>query len=367
MVDFRKRLSNKKVEAVIDPVKLYDTLDRAYDKGPLRPAQIAVLEEWFSSRRKERDVIVKLHTGQGKTLIGLLMLQSRLNEKQGPALYLCPNNFLIRQTCEQAKQFGIATCIADPDLPEDFLNGKNILVTSVQKLFNGLTKFGLRRKSIPVGTILMDDAHACCDTIRAACRLRLTKEDPAYNALKTLFAAEVEQQGVGTYADICNDKYDAFLPVPYWTWMEHESEVARILSDGSARLAIKFTWPILKDILEYCQCILSGEAIEIEPYIPPLHEFGTYWEAQHRIFMSATVTDDAFLVKGIQLSPETIKNPLTYEKERWSGEKMIVIPSQISEELERAKIVSLFGTSDPGRKYGVVALVPSFNGTSTAT
>lgn len=48
MVDFRKRLSNKKVEAVIDPVKLYDTLDRAYDKGPLRPAQIAVLEEWFS-------------------------------------------------------------------------------------------------------------------------------------------------------------------------------------------------------------------------------------------------------------------------------------------------------------------------------
>lgn len=95
MVDFRKRLSNKKVEAVIDPVKLYDTLDRTHDKGPLRPAQIAVLEEWFSSRRQERDIIVKLHTGQGKTLIGLLMLQSRLNEKQGPTLYLCPNTFFV--------------------------------------------------------------------------------------------------------------------------------------------------------------------------------------------------------------------------------------------------------------------------------
>lgn len=240
MVDFRKRLSNKQVEAVTDPVKLYDTLDRAHDKGPLRPAQIAVLEEWFSTRREAKDVIVKLHTGQGKTLIGLIMLQSRLNEKQGPTLYLCPNNFLIKQTCEQARQFGIATCTVDSDLPEDFLNGKKILVASVQKLFNGLTKFGLHRKSVQVETILMDDAHACSDTIREACRLRITKDDPAYNALRILFAADVEQQGVGTYADIVNNKYDAFLPVPYWAWIEHESEVARILSDGSARTAIKF-------------------------------------------------------------------------------------------------------------------------------
>src|SRR5439155_22807935 len=176
------------------------------------------------------------------------------------------------------------------------------------------------------------------DVCSSDLRLRLTKDDPAYNALKTLFAAELEQQGVGSYADIRNDNYDSFLPVPYWAWMEHESEVARILSNGSDRTAIKFAWPILKDILRHCQCILSGEAVEIEPYIPPLNAFGTYWGAQHRIFMSATVTDDAFLVKGIQLSPETIKNPLTYENERWSGEKMILIPSLIREELDRAKV-----------------------------
>lgn len=311
MVEFRNRLSGRRSGAVIDPVKLYDTLDRAHDKGPLRPAQIAVLEEWFSSRHDERDVIVKLHTGQGKTLIGLLMLQSRINNKKGSALYLCPDNFLIEQTCEQAKQFGIATCSADPDLPEEFLDGKKILITSVQKLFNGLTKFGLHRKAISVGTLLMDDAHACSDIIREACRIRLPKDDPAYNALRTLFAAELEQQGVGTYADICNEKYDVLLPVPYWAWMECESEVAQILSRGSARSVIKFAWPLLKDMLGHCQCVVSGGAIEIEPYIPPLDAFGTYWKAPHRIFMSATVTDDAFLVRGLQLSPETIKNPLT--------------------------------------------------------
>ena len=34
--------------------------------------------------RSEMDVIVKMHTGQGKTLIGLLILKSKLNETGDP-------------------------------------------------------------------------------------------------------------------------------------------------------------------------------------------------------------------------------------------------------------------------------------------
>ncbi len=360
MVDFKTRLAGKKAEKSINPVNLYDTLDRAHDKGPLRPAQLSVLTEWFNNYQSSRDVIVKLHTGQGKTLIGLLLLQARLNDSKGPALYLCPDNFLIAQTCEQAKQFGIITCTAAPELPEDFLSSEKILVTSVQKLFNGLTKFGLNRQSVGVGTLLMDDAHACTEAIREACRIRIPYNEPAYSALKTLFAEDLEQQGVGTYADICNDKRDALLPVPYWAWIPRETEVANILSVNSDRLSIKFAWPLLKDILGHCQCVISGVAIEIEPYIPPLSTFGSYWKADHRIFMSATVTDDAFLVKGLQLKPETIIKPICYEKESWSGEKMVLLPSLIHEELDRGQIVKVFGVPNPRRRYGVVAIVPSF-------
>ncbi|POS09944.1 DEAD/DEAH box helicase family protein [Burkholderia gladioli] len=360
MVDFKKRLSGKKAERPIDPSKLYDTLDRAHDKGPLRPAQLAVLQKWFSDHRGDRDVIVKLHTGQGKTLIGLLMLQSQLNSGTGPALYLCPDNFLIDQTIEQAKQFGILTCQADPELPDEFLNSDRILVTSVQKLFNGLTKFGLNRKSIPVGTLLMDDAHACADTIREACRIRIPKEEPAYDALKTLFADDLEQQGLGTFADINNCKRDALLPIPYWAWIERESDVAKILAANAERKSIKFAWPLLKNILAHCQCIVSGVALEIEPNIPPLETFGSYADAAHRVFMSATVTDDAFLVKGLQLKPETIINPLTYSKEGWSGEKMVLLPSLIHEELDRERIVKGYATPNPKRRHGVVALATAF-------
>jgi replicative superfamily II helicase len=186
MVDFRKRLAKAAVKPV-DPIEIYDRLDRAHDKGPLRPSQEAVLREWYGRQVSTRDVIVKLHTGQGKTLAGLLMLQSRLNAGKGPVVYLCPDHFLIAQTCEQARQFGIRTCTADDDLPDEFRSSDCILVTSVQKLFNGRTKFGLNKASIDVDTIVMDDAHACPDRIREARRIRIPNDEPSYASLKTLF------------------------------------------------------------------------------------------------------------------------------------------------------------------------------------
>lgn len=145
--------------------------------------------------------------------------------------------------------------------------------------------------------------------------------------------------------------------------MKHEAEVANILSSNADRTSIKFAWPLLRDMLGLCQAVISGGAIEIEPYIPPLTAFGTYFEAPHRIFMSATVTDDAFLVKGLQLDPETIMKPLTYPKERWSGEKMVLVPSLIHDELNREKIVASFGPPNAKRRYGVVTLAPGFNWT----
>jgi hypothetical protein len=69
------------------------------------------------------------------------------------------------------------------------------------------------------------------------------------------------------------------------------------------------------------------------------------------------------LVKGLQLAPETIIKPLIYSKERWSGEKMILLPSMIHEDLDREKIVQGFGGSRPKRPYGIVALTPGFNWT----
>ena len=360
MVDFSKRLAKPNLGKKIDPIELYDTLDRASDKGELRTAQREILTEWHQTQRNSKDLIVKLHTGQGKTLIGLLMLQSKLNEGCGPALYICPNNFLIEQTCLQAKQFGIrVTTPPDGEIPSEFLNMEVILVTSVQKLFNGLTKFGLGPKSLPVGTLLMDDAHACIDSIRDAFSLRIPRDHASYQHIIELFASELENQGAGTFADIQADTGNDVLPIPYWSWKDKASDLVKILAKTSNTAEVKFTWQLLKDRLTECQCVVSAKCIEIAPFIPPLDLFGSYSRAKHRIFMSATVTDDSFLVRGLRLNSTVIKAPLTFRAEKWSGEKMILLPSLISEKLTRSEIVKEFGIQKRP-SYGIVALTRSF-------
>lgn len=360
MVDFKKRLTNKKIEKKIRPDEIYSTLDRASDKGPLRPVQQKILNKWFEDFQGKKDVILKLHTGQGKTLAGLLMLQSKLNQDKGPALYLCPNKQLVKQTCEQAESFGISFSIADGDIPDEFIDGKSILITSVQKLFNGVTKFGLGTKSIPVSTILMDDAHACIEVIKNACKIVLKQDSNAYQEIFALFASDIQNQGAGTYADITRESFDALTAVPYWAWQDMHSEVSDILSKYSNQKDIKFTWPIIKDMIKDCQCFISGQSLEIIPYINPLYMFGSYNKADHRIFMSATITDDSFFIKGLCISSDTIRNPLFLPDEGWSGEKMILIPSLIDPLLDRTEIVNLFAKPKK-RKFGTVALVPSFN------
>src|SRR5262245_4043568 len=133
MVDFNKKLAKHAPEKLVDPQQIYDKLDRASDKGPLRPVQINVLDQWNKEHRNKKDVILKMHTGQGKTLAGLLILQSKLNEYGEPVIYLCPNKHLVKQTLAQAEQFGVRCAEIDDELPDEFVNGQAILVTNVKK------------------------------------------------------------------------------------------------------------------------------------------------------------------------------------------------------------------------------------------
>jgi len=48
MVDFSKRLGKRDIQKPLDPVAIYDTLDRASDKGELRRVQVEVLEGWHT-------------------------------------------------------------------------------------------------------------------------------------------------------------------------------------------------------------------------------------------------------------------------------------------------------------------------------
>lgn len=77
MIDFSKKMKNVNVVKSDNPVDIYNGLDRTSVAGPLRSSQEMVLTKWYSERMNEKDVIIKLHTGEGKTLIGLLILMTK--------------------------------------------------------------------------------------------------------------------------------------------------------------------------------------------------------------------------------------------------------------------------------------------------
>lgn len=361
MIDFKKRLGLNSIEKKINPIEIYDSLDRRSETGELREVQKEILNKWWKEYKEKKDLIIKLHTGKGKTLIGLLILQSRLNEGKGPCLYICPNIYLVRQTCQEADKFGISYSVIgdDKNLPDSFQDSRDILITHVQKVFNGKSKFGFSGKYEKVESIVIDDSHACIDAISESFKIKAKKNDDLYKKLFQLFEDDLRDQGEGSFLEIESGEYNTLLPVPYWSWQDKKAEVLRILLSHIQDLNVKFVWPAIKDNIENCQCFFSGKEVEISTFLSPINSFGTFTQASQRILMSATTQNDSFFIKGLGLSSSAVKNPLTSENEKWSGEKMILIPSLIHENLDRTLMINKIAKPKADFKPGIVVITSS--------
>ena len=63
-------------------------------------------------------------------------------------------------------------------------------------------------------------------------------------------------------------------------------------------------------------------------------------------------------MKGLGLNTDAVKSPLRYASQKWSGEKMLIIPSLIEETIDRNLVVTKFSEMETS-KFGMIALVPS--------
>lgn len=369
MVDFKKLLGKIEITKPKNPIEIFEDLDKESGKEYLRPPQRSVLEEWHEKLRAQKDVIVKLHTGQGKTLIGLLMLQSSLNEGKGPVVYICPNNYLVDQIVEQADSFGIKTTeFSDTKPPQEFLNSDAILVTNCKKLFNGKSVFGVRgsgKDPIQLGAVVIDDAHRCLDIMRESFSIIVEREgengdNPLYKELLALFEDTLRRQAPGTCADI-SDGVSCLMAVPFWSWYDKREEVLKILSKHRKSDELLFVWDLMKDHIDECVCIFSGKKLEITPRLLPVDRIPSFSEAERRIFLSATLTEDAFLVRDIGIAPESVINPLSSGDVKYSGERLILLPSLVDTALQRTALISwVQGLATKNGDFGIVAIAPSF-------
>jgi DEAD/DEAH box helicase len=345
----------------INPLEIWNQLDRAVGKEYLRPIQERVLEGWFS-QREDADTIIKMNTGTGKTLVGLLVLQACLHEAPGPALYLCPDKYLVSQVVEQAKQFGVRCVTFEGEsrpIPPDFLNGEAILVATVKKLFNGKSVFGVEGSPTPpvsVNYVVLDDAHTCVEQIRSQFTITLGNDHAAYERLIKLFGQTLAQQKPGTFAEIQGGEFNKFMAVPYWTWLDSQSEVVRILSEYRDDEPLRFVWPLLKDLLPICDCVFSGSQLQIVPKVIRPQLLTSFALAKRRIYLSATLLDDSQLARDLGVSAAAIEKQIKPNELEDLGERLILIPSDVHESLNTEWAVGLFALNV---KMNRVVLVPT--------
>ena len=334
MVDFSRLRRRQPKSAPIDPGEIFLRLPKSPGFDDLWSSQADALKQWHS-RRNERDIVIKLNTGGGKTLVGLLIAQSVINERQGPVLYLCPTAQLQGQILEQSKRYGIPAVPyvagGGEDLAEEFLGAQAVMVATYHALFNGRSKFGISGTpggSVDLQGIILDDAHTAFSNLREIFSLPIQREkhQDLYEELTTLFRSDFAQQGrQGTYDDIVAGQEASILEVPYISWANRADEVRQRVAEIAAS-DFRFVWPLIRDSFKQCHALISKDQFVITPIHPIMDLFPSFTGCPSRIYMSATVADDSSIIRTFDANPDSLSNPISPASLAGVGERMIIIP-----------------------------------------
>lgn len=339
MVDFKRLRSASGRPEIIHPVEIFRRLPKPPGINDLYTSQAEALNSWFS-KRETRDIVLKLHTGGGKTLVGLLIAQSTMNEKKEPVIYLCPNNQLVEQTLSKASDYNIAAVpyVKGEDFADDFYDAKAVMVCNYSALFNGKSRFGLKGDpdAFKAGAVILDDAHVAFSTVRDQFSIRFEREDDeeSYSEFANIFRGDFDKLGrLGTFDAVVASGERGFsessiLEVPYWSWNARKNEVRSYLQSKVQKFPLR--WPFLRDSIEYCLCLVSRKSIVVTPILPLVDLIPAFAECPRRIYMSATIGDDSAIIQTFDASTDSVASPILSESLAGVSERMILAPETMS-------------------------------------
>ncbi len=358
---FKKKLESKSKPALpTNPIDLYQTLYHKDGYAYLRGIQEEVLQNWHK-RRDDIEILVKMNTGSGKTLVSLMMLYSKLIEGIGTVVYVCPDKYLLDQAKQQAILYGIPICeiTEDNQFPADFTNCKSILLCNFHKLFNAKSIFN--RDKIDIGAIVIDDAHACLDIARQNTTLEIKNTHEIFNRLIKLFEAELKRQAPGSYRSLLDgDPYSKILKVPYWTWFDKKDEILDILTEFSDAEELRFKWQMISDSLDSFDCFIGPKGLQISPMIVPFEAVRSFSEAKFKYILSATFEDQVDLIKDFGISEKNVLNAIVPRNRKDVGQRLILAPKRFDPRISDSQVREL-SAEIASKGYNVVVLVPSYD------
>lgn len=321
--DFASGLVSSSEEALISPEEIFSKMTSSKQ---LWLGQGDVLREWDKERDKS-DILLSMDTGMGKTIVGLLISYSLMNERKMKTIYVCASKQLVDQTVSEANSLGIkvSSYINGVFINEFEFNQCEVpLITTYQSLFNGKSKFHKE----DIGGIIFDDSHVADNILKNCFTLNVSKKDNSiiYEKLSSLVKPYFVSSKQDTrYSQIIEGKSDEVLILPPFELKNHYSEIKKILIENEVENNTKllFAWEYLKDNLDMCLFLLNQNRIEIVPPIIPSKTLSYFKNDVRRVYLSATHINKDYFPRYYG---NKIKSTISFPSGKSKTKKFIISP-----------------------------------------
>lgn len=372
MIDFSQLSLPQTGAAPTDPIKIFESLPRVPGApNDLWRGQAQALSEWHQARNAE-DVLLSLNTGAGKTVVGLLLAKSLVNEGLQNVLYVCPTVDLVEQTAREAGKLGLQyTTRTGSEFSNDlFESQRTFCITTYAAVFNGLS--AIRRKYFP-DAIIFDDAHVAESAMRDAFTIQVHKADDSnlFNELVRLFephfawierAREFGDTVAGTAAA------GSLMMVPPFLLTRVGEQLSALFDRFKVSDHNQFKWkyPHLRDRLDRCAIVFGKGRCEIAPPFLPSLALDVFDRPVRRVYLSATLVNKVDVIRAFGRKPTVVIEP---NNDAGNGERLIVAGrnlanNDVSKELvsrlkAKTKVLIAVPTYRAAGKWDEIAVPPS--------
>lgn len=325
-----------------DPEEIFKTLPKTPETpNDLWRGQTDALRGWAASREKH-DVLISLNTGAGKTLVGLLIAQSLVNEGIENVVYVCSTNDLVLQTHREAGKIGIQCSLRiSVDFSNDFFEtGRSFCITNYAAVIQPFSIFN--RHPHRAGAYIFDDAHVGESWIRSAFTIVLADTDfkGINNELAVLFSDDFKDANqFQRFQEIRQSRVQDYIMTPPGSAYRHHASLADILS--KARLGdherLRYAWHHLKDHLSQCAVTFGPGAIELTPpFLPSLALPALSRSDVRRVYLSATLRHKSDFVRAFGRLPDEVISP---RSDAGEGERLVLYSSLFPKGLDAPSLV----------------------------
>lgn len=320
--------------------------------------QASALDEWNTHRTK-RDVLLSLNTGSGKTIIGLLIAQSLVNEGVHNVIYCCPTIDLVRQTSREAQRIGIKHSIRverefDNDL---FESGNAFCITTYQAVLNGFSV--LRRKHFP-GAVIFDDAHVAESMIRDAVTLRVEAKTrrELLAEMAAIFEPAFEEIGFKSRLRDAVYAVGAAPPIvltPPAAVREKAAQLSALLERHNVRAdnALSYPYEYLRDRLDRMAVVFGPGVCDITPPFLPSLALDIFERPNvRRVYLSATLRSKTEFIRAFGRRPDAVVAP---NADAGNGERLVLFSRALATHNIDTNLVSRLSA-----KHKVLIAVPNY-------